>query len=99
MYVIDYCSTSGSTFEPTIASTTIPANASLTIRLTGTPKQSGPLTIRGCHIKIAGFTEQEFLIGKTFKSLEQESMRSGGKTASGAKDSKGKVFDLPIIIT
>lgn len=81
-------STSGSTFEPTIASTTIPANASLTIRLTGTPKQSGPLTIRGCHIKIAGFTEQEFLIGKTFKSLEQESMRSGGKTASGAKDSK-----------
>ncbi|KAG1052966.1 hypothetical protein G6F43_004920 [Rhizopus delemar] len=54
-------STSGVEFSPVPAAATIPANDTLTIRLMGTPLETGALTIRGCIIKITGFAEQEFL--------------------------------------
>lgn len=58
---INPVSTSGVEFSPVPAAATIPANDTLTIRLMGTPLETGALTIRGCIIKITGFAEQEFL--------------------------------------
>lgn len=93
IYVI---STSGAAFEATIASTTIPANASLTIRLTGTPKEAGKLIIKGCNIKIAGFSEQEFLMEATVdntkentKTVVNQGSKAAGQTPPDAINSEG----------
>ncbi|CAG8520418.1 10913_t:CDS:10, partial [Ambispora gerdemannii] len=55
-------STNGINFKPNIMSTSIPANTSVTLRLSGTPKEAGELVIRGCKIKVYGCSEQEFCI-------------------------------------
>jgi hypothetical protein len=82
-------STSGAAFESTIASTTIPANASLTIRLTGTPKEAGKLIIKGCNIKIAGFSEQEFLMEATVDNKDEntKTVATQGTKATGQSSS------------
>ncbi|KAG2187872.1 hypothetical protein INT44_000622, partial [Umbelopsis vinacea] len=97
-------STSGASFEPTIASTTIPANASLTIRLTGTPKEAGKLIIKGCHIKIAGFSEQEFLMEETVDRTEEGTKTSAsygskatGQSSSDAAGSEANHYVLEVI--
>ncbi|RCI06824.1 hypothetical protein CU098_013039 [Rhizopus stolonifer] len=65
-------STSGVDFSPIPAAATIPANDTLTIRLMGTPMETGSLVIRGCTIKITGFAEQEFLNEKQRTEQVQE---------------------------
>ncbi|KAI8576610.1 hypothetical protein K450DRAFT_255841 [Umbelopsis ramanniana AG] len=97
-------STSGAAFEPTIASTTIPANASLTIRLTGTPKEAGKMIIKGCHIKIAGFSEQEFLMEEAVDRTEENTKTSAahgsnaaGQSSSDAAGSEANRYVLEVI--
>ncbi|KAI8098748.1 TRAPP II complex [Halteromyces radiatus] len=54
-------STSGVPFNPVPMSASIPAYGTISLRLTGTPEESGTLLIRGCIIRIVGFAEQEFI--------------------------------------
>ncbi|RUS30259.1 hypothetical protein BC938DRAFT_479636 [Jimgerdemannia flammicorona] len=56
------CSTIGAPFVTTPATTVIPANGFINVRLTGTPTHPGIMTIRGCNIKISGCREEEFLL-------------------------------------
>lgn len=58
-------STTGVPFNAVPATATIPANGTMTLRLTGTAEREGPLVVRGCVIKIVGFAEQEFLVDQT----------------------------------
>ncbi|CAO3668784.1 unnamed protein product [Umbelopsis ramanniana] len=97
-------STSGAVFESTIASTTIPANASLTIRLTGTPKEAGKLIIKGCNIKIAGFSEQEFLMEATVdnkdentKTVVTQGSKTTGQSSSDTIGSEAHHYALDVI--
>ncbi|KAG0167730.1 hypothetical protein DFQ30_005723 [Apophysomyces sp. BC1015] len=75
-------STTGIAFNATSASATIPANGALALRLSGTPEESGMLSIRGCFVKIIGFVEQEFLVNyeekqkKDKKDQKEENRRS-----------------------
>ncbi|KAI9255681.1 TRAPP II complex [Phascolomyces articulosus] len=55
-------STTGIPFNAVPSTATIPANGTLSLRLTGTPEETGTLSVRGCIIKIVGFAEQEFLV-------------------------------------
>ncbi|KAG9285352.1 hypothetical protein G9A89_010827 [Geosiphon pyriformis] len=55
-------STSGIAFKPNIVPTSIPANTSIPLRLSGIPKEAGGLIIRGCKIKVYGCLEQEFCV-------------------------------------
>jgi hypothetical protein len=65
-------STSGIEFLAIPTATTITANDTLTLRLMGTPLETGSLVIRGCIIKITGFAEQEFMNEKQeVKKVEQ----------------------------
>lgn len=61
-------STSGVSFNAIPTAAIIPANATVDLPLTGIPLEIGTLTIRGCLIQIAGFTEQEFLIDNDQKN-------------------------------
>lgn len=42
--------------------TTIPAGSFHTVRLSGTPRESGLLIIRGCNVRLAGCTIREFVL-------------------------------------
>ncbi len=55
-------STSGASFKPNVISTNIPANTSVTLRLSGIPTEAGKLIVRGCKIKVHGCLEQEFCV-------------------------------------
>ncbi|CAG8540594.1 1844_t:CDS:10 [Paraglomus occultum] len=55
-------STEGVPFAPNVISTTIPANTSVNVKLSGVPTEAGELIIRGCKIKIYGCIEQEFYV-------------------------------------
>ncbi|CAO3627480.1 unnamed protein product [Cunninghamella blakesleeana] len=63
-------STSGISFNSIQSSTIIPAYQSSKINLSGVPEETGILTIRGCNIKIVGFTEQEFLFNSNKENTE-----------------------------
>lgn len=78
-------STSGVPFNAIPATATIPANGALTMRLTGTPEETGTLTVRGCIVKIAGFAEQEFLVdyGQKVRAVEDNKSKN-------FKEEKGK---------
>ncbi|KAI8877388.1 Trs120-domain-containing protein [Backusella circina FSU 941] len=60
-------STSGIAFNAISTAVTIPANATVHVLLTGIPEETGELTIRGCLIRIIGFSEQEFLVDSEVK--------------------------------
>ncbi|KAI8647021.1 TRAPP II complex [Parasitella parasitica] len=65
-------STSGIKFSAVSTAATIPANDTLSLKLAGTPLETGSLIIRGCIIKITGFAEQEFMNEKQdVKKVEQ----------------------------
>ncbi|SCZ89502.1 BZ3500_MvSof-1268-A1-R1_Chr9g10432 [Microbotryum saponariae] len=55
-------STTGVDFICDALSTIVPAGSFHTVRLSGTPQAPGRLTIRGCHILLAGCTSREFLL-------------------------------------
>jgi hypothetical protein len=55
-------STEGVPFTPNMISTTIPANTSVTLQLSGVPTRAGQLVVRGCKIKVMFCTEQEFCV-------------------------------------
>ncbi|KAI8063251.1 TRAPP II complex [Gongronella butleri] len=72
-------STSGIPFAPAATSATIPAHGTVSLRLTGTPQESGQLTIRGCVIRIVGFAEQEFIFDCSRQKHDSSDMpRTGG---------------------
>lgn len=43
-------------------STTVTANTSVTLRVSGTPTEPGNLVVRGCKVKVHGCLEQEFCV-------------------------------------
>lgn len=49
-------------FDCSPISTVVPAGSFHTVRLAGTAREPGLLVIRGCHIRLAGCTEREFLL-------------------------------------
>ncbi|CAG8497600.1 1707_t:CDS:10 [Racocetra persica] len=55
-------SADGVGFTPNPMSTVIPANTSVTLRVSGTPTEAGDLSVRGCKIKVHGCLEQEFCV-------------------------------------
>ncbi|RIB16973.1 TRAPP II complex [Gigaspora rosea] len=55
-------SAEGVGFTPNPMSTAIPANTSVTLRVSGTPTEAGDLVVRGCKIKVHGCLEQEFCV-------------------------------------
>ncbi|SCV69753.1 BQ2448_1147 [Microbotryum intermedium] len=57
-----HLSTTGVDFVCDSLSTIVPAGSFHTLRLSGTPQSPGRLTIRGCHIRLAGCTSREFLL-------------------------------------
>ncbi|ORX53995.1 Trs120-domain-containing protein [Hesseltinella vesiculosa] len=65
-------STTGVSFTPVATSATIPAHGTVSLRLTGTPQESGQLTVRGCIIRIVGFAEQEFLYDEGQKKQQDQ---------------------------
>ncbi|KAG1393865.1 hypothetical protein G6F60_011238 [Rhizopus arrhizus] len=67
-------STSGVAFFSVPTAISIPANATITMLLAGTPKETGILIIRGCKVQIVGFLEQEFLVEPGSKELVDESV-------------------------
>ncbi|KAI9313933.1 TRAPP II complex [Dichotomocladium elegans] len=79
-------STSGVPFNAVQATATIPANGTYILRLTGTPEETGMLTVRGCIIKIVGFAEQEFLVDHG--QVDQKVHKA--KDSKGKKDSESK---------
>ncbi|CAO3600653.1 unnamed protein product [Absidia cylindrospora] len=64
-------STSGIPFIPVPVSASIPPYSTLSLRLAGTPEESGTLAVRGCTIKIVGFAEQEFIYNSPLKKMDQ----------------------------
>lgn len=52
---------------------TVPPGSFHTVRLTGTPRQAGLLTIRGCNIRLSGCALREFLL--PFLSDDEEATR------------------------
>ncbi|CAI2177789.1 1503_t:CDS:10 [Funneliformis geosporum] len=60
-------STDGIAFTPNSISTTILANTSITLRISGIPTEPGELIVRGCKIKVHGCLEQEFLFMTVIK--------------------------------
>ncbi|KAI8051434.1 TRAPP II complex [Syncephalis plumigaleata] len=58
--------TSGIAFESETAAALIPAGAPLTLRLSGTPKESGQLSILGCSVVAFGGVYEEFYIRSPF---------------------------------
>ncbi|GAA5896374.1 hypothetical protein JCM6882_000998 [Rhodosporidiobolus microsporus] len=55
-------STTGVPFACDPLSTVIPPGSFHTVRLTGTAREPGTLTIRGCNIRLAGCTVREFVL-------------------------------------
>ncbi|KAM0753107.1 Trs120-domain-containing protein [Meredithblackwellia eburnea MCA 4105] len=55
-------STSGVPFASDPLSTTVPPGSFHTIRLSGTPREAGLLTIRGCMIRLASCSDREFVL-------------------------------------
>ncbi|KAL1919540.1 uncharacterized protein VTP21DRAFT_2233 [Calcarisporiella thermophila] len=53
-------STSGAKFEAVPLSVLVPASSFMAVQLSGTPLEAGELDIRGCLVRVAGCTEQEF---------------------------------------
>ncbi|KAI8355172.1 TRAPP II complex [Blakeslea trispora] len=87
-------STSGVEFEAVPTGSTIPANTTTQIQLTGTPKEAGVLVIRGCLIRIVGFTEQEFTVNsKSTKSSDHSrhaKIKSSGLKTLDLKTDRGQ---------
>lgn len=73
-FFLFFCSTSGVAFFSVPTAISIPANATITMLLAGTPKETGILIIRGCKVQIVGFLEQEFLVEPGSKELVDESV-------------------------
>ncbi|KAI8373047.1 TRAPP II complex [Radiomyces spectabilis] len=84
-------STAGVPFSAIPTSANIPANGTLTLRMTGTPHETGVLIIRGCYIKIVGFAEQEFLVDVSHKLKSAEPKKRGQKDEDQSKDDFIKV--------
>ncbi|GAA5826496.1 hypothetical protein JCM11251_002398 [Rhodosporidiobolus azoricus] len=55
-------STTGVPFACDPLSTVIPPGSFHTVRLTGTAREPGTLTVRGCNIRLAGCTVREFVL-------------------------------------
>ncbi|GAA5989707.1 hypothetical protein JCM5350_007364 [Sporobolomyces pararoseus] len=55
-------STSGVPFAADPLSTVVPPGSFHTVRLTGTPRESGTLLVRGCNIRLAGCPSREFVL-------------------------------------
>ncbi|RKP24868.1 TRAPP II complex [Syncephalis pseudoplumigaleata] len=54
--------TDGVAFESESAAALIPAGAPLTLRISGTPKEAGQLSIRGCSVVVFGGVYEEFYL-------------------------------------
>lgn len=67
---------------PDVISTTIPANNSVNVKLSGVPTEDGELIIRGCKIKIYGCIEQEFFV---YLPPKEEEIRKREKEDEYAK--------------
>ncbi|GAA5876487.1 hypothetical protein JCM16303_003552 [Sporobolomyces ruberrimus] len=55
-------STSGVPFAADPLTTVVPPGSFHTVRLTGTPREPGTLSVRGCNIRLAGCTSREFVL-------------------------------------
>lgn len=78
-------------------STTIPAYGTHSLRLTGTPEESGTLVIRGCSIRIVGFAEQEFLYDLSSKKVDHGNNRYSKDEPTDSKFVKFKYSGLRAI--
>ncbi|KAG2221446.1 hypothetical protein INT45_005251 [Circinella minor] len=87
-------STTGIPFNAVPSTATIPANGTLSLRLTGTPEETGTLSVRGCIIKIVGFAEQEFLVDYSQKSKEAKDTRNGRSSSSKEDQPKNELIKL-----
>lgn len=75
-------STSGIEFSAVPTAATIPANETMSLRLMGTPLETGALVIRGCIIKITGFAEQEFLSEKPVEAVTAQTEKANSLVES-----------------
>ncbi|KAF9427066.1 hypothetical protein BGZ94_005533 [Podila epigama] len=73
-------STAGVEFEAIPTSTTIPAQTTVSIKVSGIPKGPGELWIRGCMVQIAHCAEQEFFVTNP---------RTGAEKVVGQQDKAG----------
>nr|CAG8537919.1 7314_t:CDS:10 [Entrophospora candida]CAG8549502.1 2812_t:CDS:10 [Entrophospora candida] len=83
-------STDGVAFKPNPMSTTVTANTSVTLRVSGTPTEPGDLVVRGCKVKVHGCLEQEFCVylprneeETRKKEREEEHKKSKASTVDG----------------
>ena len=92
--IIIFISTTGIPFNAVPSTATIPANGTLSLRLTGTPEETGTLSVRGCIIKIVGFAEQEFLVDYSQKSKEAKDTRNSRSSSSKEDQPKNELIKL-----
>ncbi|CAO3597656.1 unnamed protein product [Absidia cylindrospora] len=90
-------STSGVPFTPVPMSATIPAYGTTSLRLTGTPNESGTLVIRGCTIRIVGFAEQEFIYNITPKKQDYDNHNNSNQQPTNDQFVKFKYSGLRAI--
>ncbi|KAI9595879.1 TRAPP II complex [Syncephalis fuscata] len=70
--------TKGLAFESEPAVALIPAGAPLTLRLSGTPKEAGQLSIIGCSVVVFGGIRQEFYIRPSLDENDNDDSAGGG---------------------
>lgn len=85
-------------FAADLSTTLIPSGSIHTIRLSGTALESGNLTIRGCHIALAGCVPREFLLPVWDDEDEVKLQRASWVVDSDKDRTKASGLDSFVVI-